>query len=59
MKKGWIEKMTWFPKNRIHPNGYWRNEENFLKKAIKYNTKKELEKGFEILNENSIFYIFF
>ena len=45
MKKGWIEEMTWFPKNRIHPNGYWRNEENFLKEAIKYNTKKELEKG--------------
>lgn len=45
MQNGWIEEMTWFPKNREHPNGYWRNKENFLKEARKYNTKKELEKG--------------
>lgn len=45
MKKGWIEEMKWFPKNRIHPNGYWRNKENFLIEAKKYSTKKELEKG--------------
>lgn len=45
IEKGWIEEMTWFPKNREHHNGYWRNKENFLKEARKYNTKKELEKG--------------
>lgn len=45
MEKGWIEEMVWFPKNKIHPNGYWRNKENFLKEAKKYSTKKELEKG--------------
>ena len=45
MKNKWIEEMDWFPKNRIHPNGYWRNKENFLKEARKYTSKKELEKG--------------
>ena len=45
IEKGWIEEMVWFPKNRIHPNGYWRNKENFLKEANKYGSKKELEKN--------------
>jgi hypothetical protein len=45
MEKGWIEEMTWFPKNREYPNGYWKNKENFLKEARKYNSKKELERG--------------
>lgn len=45
MKKGYINEMTWFPKNREHPSGYWKNKENFLKEAKKYSTRKELEKG--------------
>lgn len=45
MKNKWIEEMTWFPKNRTHPNGYWRDKENFIKEAKKYNSKNELMKG--------------
>ena len=37
--------MTWFPKNREHTNGYWRNKENFLKEARKYSSKNELAKN--------------
>ena len=45
IEHGWIDEMDWFPKNRTHPNGYWRNKENFLKEANKYGSKKELEKN--------------
>jgi len=45
IEKGWIDEMVWFPKNRLHANGYWKNKENFLKEANKYGSKKELEKN--------------
>jgi hypothetical protein len=45
MQRGWIKEMTWFPKNREHTNGYWKNKENFLKEAKKYSSKNELAKG--------------
>lgn len=45
IEKGWIDEMDWFPKNREHPNGYWRNKENFLSEARKYTSKKELMKN--------------
>ena len=45
IEHGWIDEMDWFPKNREHPNGYWRNKENFLSEARKYTSKKELVKN--------------
>lgn len=45
VKNGWIDEMTWLPKTQLHPSGYWKNKENFLKEAKKYKSKKELEKG--------------
>jgi len=44
-EKGWLDEMTWFPTNRTHPNGYWRNKENFMEEAKKYKSKKELERN--------------
>ena len=44
-KNGWINEMNWIHTVNQHPNGYWRNKENFIKEAKKYNSKKELEKG--------------
>ena len=45
VKNGWINEMPWLHCIKQLPNGYWKDKENFLKEAKKYNSKKELEKG--------------
>jgi hypothetical protein len=32
-------------KNKKHPKGYWKNEENMMEEAKKYSTKEEFQKG--------------
>jgi hypothetical protein len=44
-KKGWINEMDWLHIVKQRNNGYWKNKDNFLKEAKKYESKKELEKN--------------
>ena len=43
----WIDEMYWLeqPDCNKHPHGYWKNKENIMIEASKYNTKEEFKNG--------------
>ena len=42
----WINEMPWLDKScDRHQKGYWKNKENIISEAKKYNTKKEFKEG--------------
>ena len=42
----WLDEMHWLDNNKNrHPKGYWKNKENIMREARKYNTKEDFQKG--------------
>ena len=44
MKKGWINEMTWFPRQQLFPNGYWNDKEHIIQESKKYTKLKDFQK---------------
>ena len=43
-RNGWLDEMTWLKKSKQREKGYWKNKENVLQEAKKYNYKSDFQR---------------